>query len=428
MDEADFKTLLASLPVSWWEADSGLSVVDSGGGAFDDERTARRFLETLRTDHGGPSGAPGAGPYQARFEGRTFDVNWPVLGDGPARRGSRGVAIEVSDRSDGGPYASFADLAPAAAFVRDATGHYLWANYAYAHLYGTTRDALVGRHLSDIDAPGDVVRFLALDQEVLTRGRPVRHALTYRRADGCSGHAAGYRFPVRWGAVRCVAGIYVDVTDYTRVLDQRRRAEADLYALRDRSGLLCVRLTPDGRVSEAGAAVADALRVSLSDLIGLSANTLLAETPERAELHRIWDDLISGRRRSAHTYAVLVDRDGWQRRARIHLSTVCGPTPGVSGVWAVGTHLGLRHHAQPSLTAAHVRILALLAAGRSNADIAGTLHLSRQTVDYHISRLRVLLGAATRPALVARAYVLGILSAQAWPPRSATAAHPYSPV
>ncbi|MEV6836368.1 PAS domain-containing protein [Streptomyces sp. NPDC051133] len=384
MNEVDLKALLEPLSVSRWEADGVLGVIDDGDAAFGDRHTTHRLL--------------------------------------------RGVAIGMADRPDDDLFATFADLAPAAAFVRDAAGRHLWANHAYAHLYGRTRDTVIGRHLADVDEAGDIARFLALDQEVLTRGRPVRHTLTYRRGDGLPGRAAGYRFPVRWGAARCVAGIYVDVTDHAQALDRRQRAEADLRTLRDHSGLLCVRLTPDGRVSEAGTAVADVLRIRLSDLMGLPADTLIARTPERSALHRIWDDLISGRRRSARACAVLVDRDGWRRRVRIHLSAVCGTTPGVSGVWAVGTHLGLRHQARPDLTATQVRILTLLAAGHSNADIAGTLRLSRQTLDYHLSRLRGLLDAATRPALVARAYVLGILSAQAWPPRSSTAPNPASPV
>ncbi|WP_028799901.1 PAS domain S-box protein [Streptomyces sp. 142MFCol3.1] len=428
MDEADFKSLLAPLPVSWWEADGGLRVVDSGGGAFDDERTAHRFLEALSAELGDPARPSGDGPYQACFEGRTFDVNWPDCRGGARRRVSRGVAVEVGGRSDEpDPYASFADLTPAAAFVRDATGRYLWVNHAYAHLYGTTRDSMIGRHLADVDQPDDAARFFGLDQDVLTGGKPVRHTLTYRRPDGSSGQAAGYRFPVRWGERRCVAGIYVDITDYTQTLEQRRRAEEDLRALRDHSGLACVRMSADGRVGEASAAMAELLGVRLSELIGRSADRLLADTPERAALHRIWGDLVDGRRRSARVCAVLVDGDGFLRRARVHLTTVRRAAERAPGVWAVVTHLGLRYEEHASLTAAQVRILALLAAGRSNADIAGALHLSRQTVDYHLSRLRELLGAATRPALVARAYVLGILSPQAWPPRSATAPHPLSP-
>ncbi|MFE3328806.1 PAS domain-containing protein [Streptomyces sp. NPDC059176] len=425
MDEVDFKSLLAHLPVSWWEADGGRRVVDSGGGAFGDEGTTRRFLDALRADLADAPHPPAKGPWQTRFEGRTFDVNWPAGAGGDDR--SRGVAIEVNGRPDGtDPFASFADLTPAAAFVRDAAGRYLWTNHAYAHLYGTTRDKIIGRHLADVDGPDDAVRFHALDHDVLTGGKPVRHTLAYRRPDGTSAHAAGYRFPVIWGARRCVAGIYVDITDYKRALDQRREVEDDLRALRDHSGLPCVRISADGLVAEASTAVTDLLRIRLSDLVGLPADDLLAETPERAVLRRLWNDLIGGRRRSVQTPAVLVDGDRGLYRARLHL-TATGHAAGRSaGVWTVVTQVGLRHEAHSALTASQVRILALLAAGRSNAEIAGSLHLSRQTVDYHLSRLRELLGAATRPALVARAYVLGILSPQAWPPRSATATHPLS--
>ncbi|MEU3842706.1 PAS domain-containing protein [Streptomyces sp. NPDC028635] len=428
MDEADLKTLLATLPVSWWEADGGSGLVESGGGAFTDARTVRRFLQALRADLGGPSARGDDGPHQARFEGRTFDVNWWSQEGGERHRRSRGVAVEVDGAAAGsGAYASFADLSPAAVFVRDPAGRYVWANHAYAHLYGTTRDRLIGRHLTAFDDPDDAARFLALDEEVLAGGRSVRHTLVYRRPDGSPGHAAGYRFPVSWGGQRCVAGIYVDVSEYVHALDQRRRAEEDLRALRDHSGLPCLRLSGDGVVGEASAAAADLLRVRLRDLVGSPADALLAETPERAALHAIWDDLTGGRRRSAQSSAVLVDGDRRRRRVWVHLSVVSRTRGGDLGVWAVVTRPALSHEPHLALTAAQVRILALLAAGYSNAGIAETLRLSRQTVDYHLARLRRLLGAATRPALVARAYVLGILAPHSWPPRSATAAHPLSP-
>ncbi|MEU2158725.1 PAS domain S-box protein [Streptomyces sp. NPDC019396] len=424
MDETDFKALLAHLPVFWWEADSDLRVVDSGGGAFDDQDTTQRFLDALAAGPGDLPRPPGKDPLQTHFDGRAFDVTW-LAGPIGAHHHSRGVAVATREGAD--PFASFADLTPAAAFVRDAAGRYLWTNHAYAHLYGTTRDKLVGRHLTDVDAPDDAVRFLALDHDVLSGNTPVRHTLTYRRPDGTSAHAAGYRFPVRWGARRCVAGIYVDITDYTHALDQRRQAEDDLRALRDHSGLPCLRISADGLVTEASTAVSELLRVRLSDLVGRPAGALLADTPERAVLLEIWNDLVDGRRRSAETSAVLLDHEHGRRRARLHLTTT-GRTAGrATSVWTVVTQAGLRHETHTALTASQIRILALLAAGRSNAEIAGSLRLSRQTVDYHLSRLREILDAATRPALVARAYVLGILSPHTWPPRSATATHPRSP-
>ncbi|MER7152514.1 PAS domain-containing protein [Streptomyces lydicus] len=423
MDETGLKSLLQHLPVSWWEADRELRVIDSGGGAFDDTRTAQRFLDTVCRELPAPAG-DGKRHWQA-FDGRVFEVNWPL--DPPRQDRMRGVAVEVGPAPSGPRrYDAFADLAPAAAFIRDAGGRYLWANHAYAHLYGTTPEHVIGKHVQEVDAPADAAQVLALDQDVLSRGRPVRHTLTYHRADGTSGYAAGHRFPVREGTEMCVAGIYLDISDYTRALDQRREAEESLCALRDHSGLPCALLSVGGRVVQAGAAAAELLQTRLSDLVGRRAHTLLAPVPELAGLRRSWQDLIARRSRRIQTSAVLVDGRGRQRRVRLHLTPVGRGPSRVESVWAVITHQSLAHDAHPPLTASQVRILSLLAAGRSNGEIAASLHLSRQTVDYHLSRLRDLLDAPTRCALVARAYVLGILAPQTWPPRSATAGHPHS--
>ncbi|MEU9125537.1 PAS domain S-box protein [Streptomyces sp. NPDC048506] len=425
MDETVLKSLLQHLPVSWWEADRELRVVDSGGGAFGDIRTAQRFLDTLRQELPAPSAQSGHHCWQAQFDGRLFDVNWPL--DPPRQDRTRGMAVEVGPcPSTTRRYDAFADLAPAAAFIRDADGRYRWANHAYAHLYGTTPEGVIGKHVRDVDAPADADRVLALDQDVLARGKPVRHTLTYHRADGTSGHAAGHRFPVHEGTEACVAGIYIDISDYTRALHQRREAEESLCALRDHSGLPCALISAGGRILQASAAAAELLGTRLSELVGRRAHTLLAPAPELPALERSWHALVARRSRRIQTSAVLVDGGGRQRRARLHLTTVGRGASRAASVWAVVTHQSLAHEAHPPLTASQVRILSLLAAGRSNGEIATSLHLSRQTVDYHLSRLRDLLDAPTRCALVARAYVLGILAPQAWPPRSATACHPHS--
>ncbi|MFC9235492.1 helix-turn-helix transcriptional regulator [Streptomyces decoyicus] len=425
MDETSLKSLLEHLPVSWWEADRELRVIDSGGGAFDDSVTAQRFLDTVRQELPEPAAAPETSHWQAQFDGRVFDVNWAL---GVPRQGrSRGLAVEVGTRAAGARrYDAFADLAPAAAFIRDADGRYLWANHAYAHLYGTTPEHIIGECVADVDGPADAAQVVALDREVLARGKPVRHTLTYHRADGSSGQAAGHRFPVREAGRTCVAGIYIDISDYTRALRQRREAEENLHALRDHSGLACALISAGGRIQQASAAAAELLQTRLSDLVGRRAHTVLAPASELPGLRRSWHDLIARRSRRIQTSAVLLDARGRQRRARLHLTTVGRSAARATSVWAVVTHQGLAHDAHPQLTASQVRILSLLAAGRSNAEIATSLHLSRQTVDYHLSRLRDLLDAPTRPALVARAYVLGILDPQTWPPRSATACHPHS--
>jgi DNA-binding NarL/FixJ family response regulator len=58
-----------------------------------------------------------------------------------------------------------------------------------------------------------------------------------------------------------------------------------------------------------------------------------------------------------------------------------------------------------------------LAAGELTVQLAAQLHFSRQGVEYRISRLLRKFDAANRAALVARAYTMGLLCADSWPPK-----------
>ncbi|MFG2193790.1 PAS domain-containing protein [Streptomyces sp. NPDC048639] len=417
-------TLLAQMPVAWWEAGPDMRLIDSGGGALQDADAARQFLESVRKECEMLRGSE-VGRWQTQFRGKVFDVTaCPQRRADGSLAGLRGLAIDITGRAtDRRRYDAFAAFAPAAAFIRDRNGRYLWVNDAYAHLYDTTPDAIVGRTVTDLDSPEDAALFLAMDREVLNAGKPVRHSLTYHHPDGSPGQAVGHRFPVKEESGACVAGIYADITDYTRTLSERIAVEADLQALRDQSGLPCVLLSAGGRIRQASTAAADLLHVTVPDLIGRPAHTFLATEGDVDTLHSRWNDLIARRRRRIRTSAAFIDARGFQWRGKLLLTPV-GRTPSrAQRVWAVLTHQSLPHQPLPPLTPAQIRILSLLAAGQSNAEIAASLHLSRQTVDYHLSRLRDLLGAPTRPALISRAYVLGILDPQAWPPRSATAHH-----
>lgn len=69
------------------------------------------------------------------------------------------------------------------------------------------------------------------------------------------------------------------------------------------------------------------------------------------------------------------------------------------------------------LTEMEARILEKLAVGERTADIARQVYLSRQGVEFHVSKLLQRMRVPNRTALVARAYSMGILSAPSWPPR-----------
>lgn len=62
-----------------------------------------------------------------------------------------------------------------------------------------------------------------------------------------------------------------------------------------------------------------------------------------------------------------------------------------------------------ALTPRESEVLGLLAAGASNKEIAGKLHLSEHTVKFHVSTILSKLGAATRAEAVARGYRQGLI-------------------
>ncbi|TDU74650.1 LuxR C-terminal-related transcriptional regulator [Streptomyces sp. KS 21] len=77
--------------------------------------------------------------------------------------------------------------------------------------------------------------------------------------------------------------------------------------------------------------------------------------------------------------------------------------------------------ATDGLSPQEARILPLVAAGASGSAIAREVGLTVDGVNYHVTRLCRRLGVPNRRALIARAYVLGLLDPTAWPPRAAAA-------
>ncbi|MER6694767.1 PAS domain-containing protein [Streptomyces minutiscleroticus] len=64
-----------------------------------------------------------------------------------------------------------------------------------------------------------------------------------------------------------------------------------------------------------------------------------------------------------------------------------------------------------------VRVLEGVASGASTVQLANRLYMSRQGVEYRVALLLRKFQVPNRPALVARAHALGVLSVDQWPPR-----------
>ncbi|MFI5957684.1 LuxR C-terminal-related transcriptional regulator [Cryptosporangium sp. NPDC051539] len=72
---------------------------------------------------------------------------------------------------------------------------------------------------------------------------------------------------------------------------------------------------------------------------------------------------------------------------------------------------------QQLFTPMETRVLEGVAAGVSTVQLASTLFLSRGGVEYHVAMLLRKLKVNNRPALVSKAYSMGIFRLGSWPPR-----------
>ncbi|MDX3696401.1 LuxR C-terminal-related transcriptional regulator [Streptomyces europaeiscabiei] len=75
---------------------------------------------------------------------------------------------------------------------------------------------------------------------------------------------------------------------------------------------------------------------------------------------------------------------------------------------------------RPALTPTEASILELTAQGLTSGQIASRLHFSTKNVEYHLGNLRFRIGGGNRVALIARAYVCGLLRRGVWPPAATT--------
>ena len=70
-----------------------------------------------------------------------------------------------------------------------------------------------------------------------------------------------------------------------------------------------------------------------------------------------------------------------------------------------------------ALTAINTKVLEGVAAGVSTVQLAALLYLSRGGVEYDVTTLMRKFKVANRPALISKAYSMGVFVLGSWPPR-----------
>ncbi|UQA91713.1 PAS domain-containing protein [Streptomyces halobius] len=142
----------------------------------------------------------------------------------------------------------------------------------------------------------------------------------------------------------------------------------------------------------------------------------------KEQLHRIAEAVRLGHR---SRYPVEVHwrsaSDGSEREGELTVDPVGDPSVRPPALLAL---LRVRDTAPPpaprdTASPVEARILALAAGGATTASIGTALGLTVDGVNYHLTRLARRWRVQGRTALVARAYVLGVLAPDRWPPAPA---------
>ncbi|MET8809138.1 LuxR C-terminal-related transcriptional regulator [Streptomyces sp. NPDC004546] len=147
----------------------------------------------------------------------------------------------------------------------------------------------------------------------------------------------------------------------------------------------------------------------------------LLVSPDEESLHKLSEGLRFGRR---FRYPIRVewDAEGMTRTGQLTVEPVSDEVITPTLLMAFLHVDPMAHGAEPNLaqdlSPKETRILALVASGATSALIARSVGLTADGVNYHLSRMCRLLKVPNRTALVAKAYVLGLLNPTSWPPDS----------
>nr|WP_234357089.1 helix-turn-helix transcriptional regulator [Streptomyces sp. NBRC 110028] len=149
----------------------------------------------------------------------------------------------------------------------------------------------------------------------------------------------------------------------------------------------------------------------------------LAHPSARQALHRQLSRLADGTCHRFAGHVIVVGSQGTAFTCALSAVAVREGTSHVASLLLVlrpvagGQDLDMVTSRKKILSEIEARILEGIAAGLSTVPLASRLYLSRQGVEYHVTRLLRKLRVPNRAALVSRAYSVGVLRVGSWPPK-----------
>ncbi|PMB51046.1 hybrid sensor histidine kinase/response regulator [Fischerella thermalis CCMEE 5201] len=125
-------------------------------------------------------------------------------------------------------FQSFMNHSPVAAFIKDESGRYVYANSWVEQVYGRSQSDLLGKTDFELLPSAIAEQFYTNDLTVLTSGQPMQILETIQHGDGEHTYMS-FKFPFRNAAgQQLLAGVAIDISEKVRAEEELRQREAEL--------------------------------------------------------------------------------------------------------------------------------------------------------------------------------------------------------